>query len=240
MNRKKGRPGPGRGWKILRNLGITALLGIALWAGRGFPLPTVGLRFEWAQRGALMADPAPLQGQVGSELVGANERDIVVYSEGGWRIRTFPRTPGPALVPLRDGVVAVDIPEGAASAHLNMVLSLYYAVAPGGNEYEWSYQYGASRETEDWYGEPQLLERTYEIQGEQMAAGGVLFPIVRPERGDSTQEFIERTMLDNLSDWDYDRGLDRWKEMVNGHMTAVFCDESGAELGRAELKTTDF
>ena len=73
-----------------------------------------------------------------------------------------------------------------------------------------------------------------------MAAGGVLFPIVRPERGDSTQEFIERTMLDNLSDWDYDRGLDRWKEMVNGRMTAVFYDESGAELGRADLKTTDF
>lgn len=240
MNRKKNSPGLGRRWRILRNLGITALLGVALWAGRGFPLPTAELRFEWAQRGALMADPAPLQGQVGSELVGANGRDIVVYSEGSWKIRTFPRTPGPALVPLSDGVVAVDVPEGTASARLVMTLSLYYEELPGGNMYERGYRYSGVREGEDWYGEPQLLERTYEIQGEQMAAGGVLFPIVRPERGDSTQEFIERTMLDNLSDWDYDRGLDRWKEMVNGHMTAVFCDESGAELGRAELETTDF
>ena len=237
MNRKKGRPGPGRGWKMLRNLGITALLGIALWAGRGFPLPTVGLRFEWAQRGALMADPAPLQGQVGSELVGANERDIVVYSEGGWRIRTFPRTPGPALVPLRDGVVAVDIPEGAASAHLNMVLSLYYAVAPGGNEYEWSYQHGASRETEDWYGEPQLLERTYEIQGERMEDGGILFPLVRPERGDTVQDVLERTMLDNLTDWDFYQDLDQWGERVNCHMEAVFYGADGEELGRAVLST---
>ena len=132
MNRKKNGPGLGRRWRILRNLGITALLGVALWASRGFPLPTAELRFEWAQRGALMADPAPLQGQVGSELVGANGRDIVVYSEGSWKIRTFPRTPGPALVPLSDGVVAVDVPEGTASARLVMTLSLYYEELPGG------------------------------------------------------------------------------------------------------------
>ena len=132
MNGKKNGSGLGRRWRILRNLGITALLGVALWAGRGFPLPTAELRFEWAQRGALMADPAPLQGQVGSELVGANGRDIVVYSEGNWELRTFPRTPGPALVPLSDGVVAVDVPEGTASARLEVtVMALIIGVILG-------------------------------------------------------------------------------------------------------------
>ena len=228
MNRKKNGSGLGRRWRILRNLGITALLGVALWASRGFPLPTAELRFEWAQRGALMADPAPLQGQVGSELVGANERDIVVYSEGSWEIRTFPRTPGPALVPLSDGVVAVDVPEGTASARLEVTVMAdgWYVGAEEEGMRPFPDPTGESEER--WFG------KTYSVEGELLENGATLFQLLS---GDS---YTERNLLHYMGIWEYYTSEQLPYGPFACHMTAVFYDENGAELGRAELKTTDF
>lgn len=239
MKQRTERPGLSRGWRVARNLGVVALL-LAAWLGyRYVARPPAAQCFQWAQRGALMADPVPLQGEIEVEfdryLVGAEEQNILIYREGDWELQRFPRAPGPALVPLpvpfhrTDAwIVAVDVPEGTASARLELT-----AMEEGW--YEGAKEEGLSAFPDPagdsgtlWFG------KTYSVEGELLADGAILFSVR------SGGSYAEQNLLLYTGIWEhYTSDHLPYGTPFACHMEATFYGEDGEALGRAALSTWD-
>lgn len=236
------RPVLSRGWRVVRNLAAAGLLLLSVWAARGFPLPTDQLRFHWAQRADLAAHPVPMQlrAEIGREvyLLGADEKDALLFQEGGKELLRFPRQDGATLVPIPDlppaeelWVGAVDVPEGTASARLEVTLSFWYAQEEG--EGEWKIEW-ADTPVGEGAGTLQYWEKTYEGAGELREDGGVLFQIVPGEQAGALEEYA----LGWACDWDTYQAQPGGR-FINCRMEAVFYDESGRALERAQLSTPE-
>ena len=234
-----------RGWRIARNLAAAVLLVAALWAYDGFSLPTDALRFEWVQRGALMTEHVSLQGAVevgGSRfLVGAEDENALIARYESGELWMFPRSTGPALVPLphtsiwdEAWIMAVDVPEGTASARLEVTASVYYAAGSGGFEYtgapEGLWRYGEA---------PRYWERSYEIEGRVLERGAVAFSLqaAGERENDPYGLELEEAVLDQLGNWSNYQEENGSASNVNCRMEATFYGEGGEELGRAALRT---
>lgn len=236
MNRKKRLS---RGWKVI--LSIPALLIMAwflvtMWGFVKKEQRDLVAEFRMAERRYWMG-PSEIQ-YVGDRYgVIGTYMDQVVCGQGYW-----PRNlEGPTLVPVENAFVAVDVPKGTARAELTLKLSFYYIPALSGPTYAGP-TYAVREEAERWSGEAGevvLWQDIYKVQGELAKEGGVLFRL-EPKAPDVPGE---------LGNWD---GLPLWEvshrdnyardprdNMAWARMTAIFYDETGAELGRAALQTPE-
>ena len=145
---------------------------------------------------------------------------------------------GPVLAPVPEQVistggiriVAADAPEGTASVRLTLEISYWYASFGGSSSY--------SSQREDilrsW---PESLTeyrtRTVTLEGEPLEEGAFQF-VLGEEEMQGTGDFI----WSYVADWGLYHGY-HWIPPINCRMTAVFYDESGRELDRAELQNAE-
>jgi len=127
-----------RGKKIVRNLLAAALLVVFAWGCMDFPISDPHRSFRRAE-GEEMVGPSQYQGDFHTTwdgwAVGTYRDQILLHREDfrGFDYWTRNET-GPTLLPIPEGrlldgqawFVAVDVPEGAASARLELDLSCYY------------------------------------------------------------------------------------------------------------------
>lgn len=228
-----------RGWKLA--LSIPALL-IAVcflasaWAGIKKERWDPVREFRMAERSCWVG-PSDIQcAGVGTYM------DQVVILDAKYFLKYWPRDPaGPTLVPLYQyDFVAVDVPEGTARAELTLELSFYYFPSPLESSYIYTTYAVRERAEQEWEeaGPADLWQETYITQGVLQKEGGVLFQ-VKPKTSD-----IQEEETPNWDSWALlevsDRSIysqDPWENGAQAKMEAVFYDETGAELGRAELST---
>lgn len=237
---RRSRPRLSRGWKIVRNLAVTLICLSVLWAWAGYPLPTAEMEFRRLERQNLLP-PSEIQGVFRREnewvVVGLRE-DSVLFSED----RSLDRWPrsgtGTALVPIGRrvwkelAVIAVDVPQGTASARLDMSLDCWFT-QQGASTSISALEGGYPRDDSlDWT----RWARDYQAEGEPLREGGVLFRVPRKDEEDAVsieQElFFTLTRQSNYLLPTKLRGL-------NCHMEAIFYGQDGRELGRAALSTLE-
>ena len=243
-----------RGQQTVLYLLLLPLVAVLLWGGSGFPIfdPYLNLRRAEMQN---LAGPSDIQGTVwsrgGAWAVGVY-MDQVLLSQTpyGTRLYCWPRREdGPTLLPVPDSasgvpaaeeivLTAVDLPEGTASARLELELGCWYAA-------EWGevLEIAAEKETLDGSAPPQWWERRYTVDGELLEDGGCLFQVrcEGPARDLSTgAASVEGSALAWAEDWDaYDPYRTVGPRKIRCRMEAVFFDRDGGELGRAELHTPE-
>ena len=240
MKRKKELP---HGAKLARNLFLILILGVLVWGLTGFSAPTVRGRFRMAEQ-ANWAGPSDIQGVFESRydrwVVASCQDQVILWRDGGTSLEYWPRAEeGTTLVPVPESrlaqgelwVAAADVPEGTASAQLELTVSCWYRRNADG----WTIdsqveQPGGVSLTDRW-------EKTYSAQGRLLEDGAVLFHVA-PEEENWENQDIERLILSYAYEWDlYWAEQDR--RAVDCRMEAVFYDEAGRELGRAQLATTE-
>lgn len=165
---------------------------------------------------------------------------VILWRDGGTDLEYWPRAEERAtLVPVPESrlaqgelwVAAADVPEGTASARLELTVSCWYRRNSDG----WTIdsqveQPGGVSLTDRW-------EKTYSAQGRLLKDGAVLFHVA-PEEENWENQDIERLILSYAYEWDlYWAEQDR--RAVDCRMEAVFYDRAGRELGRAQLATTE-
>jgi len=236
-----------RGKKIVRNLLAAVLLVVFAWGCMDFPISDPHRSFRRAE-GEEMVGPSQYQGDFHTTwdgwAVGTYRDQILLHREDFRGFDYWPRNEtGPTLLPIPEGrlldgqawFVAVDVPEEAASAKLELTISAYYSEKQTGS--------GASRQIcasldvpgGEWHnGEPRLWEQTYTVEGVLLEEGGVLFH-VSPHSEDERD--IEYTLLSYAYEWDIYKREDPAYRAINARGEAVFFDPSGQELGRAVLHT---
>lgn len=228
----------GRRGRIFRNFLLAGVLGALIWTCAGWPVPA---RWELRrlEREILLSPHSQFQGSIqdseGEEvLVGLTPRWLVMGGSGS--LYLWPREgDGPVLAPvpgvfgLLGGtrVVAADTPQGTASAQLTVEVSHWYASFGGRSSY--------SSQREDildgWPdSSPEYRAQTVTLEGEPMEEGAFLFVPELEERRVPGREFV--------ADWGLYHGF-HWIPPINCRMTAVFYDESGRELDRAELQNAE-
>ncbi|MCI9655269.1 MAG: hypothetical protein HFF45_04500 [Lawsonibacter sp.] len=244
-----------RGKRTIINLVLSALLLVLTWGLMGCPLPTAEMEFRRMERTHLLPR-SEIQGIFLDgcrnrtwQTVGVQEDRVVLLesrnlSEGGSIMSIWPgRTEGATLVPIpwngsefekeRD-IVAVDVPEGTASARLELNMACWYQ----GELWEYTAIALRPEDFDQLKGVPKRWDKTYIVEGELLKDGGVLFRVVSDDEGmDVTQNIagVERRVLDQAARWEtYFQGEHR---PVECHVEAVFFDGAGAELGRAALAT---
>lgn len=233
----RSRPRLSRGWRTVRNLAAVLICLCVLWARAGYPLPTAELEFRRLERQNLLP-PSELQGVFRREnqwvVVGLRE-DGVLFSEDR-ALDRWPRSgAGAALVPIGRwvwtelDVMAVDVPQGTASARLDMALDCWYYLRGDG----WS----ASGEKGGTLGENmdgwKRWAKDFHIEGELLKEGGILFRV--PVEDHESMEYELLRLLAKQNTYRQSakvRGL-------NCHMQAVFYGQDGRELGRAALSTLE-
>ena len=235
-----------RGKRTIINLALSTLLLVLIWGLMDYPLPTAEMEFRRMERTHLLPH-SEIQGIFLDgcrnrtwQTVGVQEDRVVLLesrnlSEGGSIMSIWPgRTEGATLVPIpwngsefekeRD-IVAVDVPEGTASARLEAEVSCWYSKVPGGG-----WELRATENGTAW-------SKHYQAEGELLEEGGVLFRI-SPQGDTETEDGnIEWLQLRRLSEKDtyHQPGESR----VNARLEAVFYDKDGGELGRAVLCTPE-
>ena len=127
--------------RALRNIGLAALAGLAIWCIKGFPLPTPEMEFRRDERQALAERSEIIWTYEGTMrgdedlLVGLSDTAVHVWHPNGY-VLFWPRQEGGTLVPLpaetryRDransylgpALLVPDPPEGAESARLTIPL----------------------------------------------------------------------------------------------------------------------
>lgn len=236
-----------RGKKTVRNLLATLLLLLFAWGCIDFPIGNPYRSFRRAERGEMMG-PSTYLGDFHINrddwAVGVY-RDQVLLHEGDFvGFKYWPRNEnGPTLLPVPESrllegqarFVAVDVPEGAAFAKLELTLSAYYTEKRTDSGY--SRQICATLDVPggEWqYGEPQLWERTYTVGGEFLEEGGVLFQVMPRSEDDRD---VEWTLVSYAYEWDIYNRFDPAYRAINVRGEAVFYNASGDELGRAVLHT---
>lgn len=231
------------GVKLARNLFLILILGVLVWGLTGFSAPTVRGRFRMAEQ-ANWAGPSDIQGIVDTRydrwVVASCQDKVILWRDGGTDLEYWPRAEeGTTLVPVPESrlaqgelwVAAADVPEGTASAQLELTVSCWYRRNADG----WTIdsqveQPGGVSLTERW-------EKTYSAQGRLLEDGAVLFHAAAEEENWENQD-IERLILSYAYEWDlYWAEQDR--RAVDCRMEAAFYDEAGRELGRAQLATTE-
>lgn len=228
----------GRRGRIFRNFLLAGVLGALIWACAGWPVPA-WWELRRLEREAFLSPHSQFQGSIqdswGDEvLIGLTPRWLVMGSPEEFRL--WPREgDGPVLAPvpeeftLRGGirVVAAGAPQGTASARLTVEVSHWYASFGGRSSY--------SSQREDildgWPdSSPEYRAQTVTLEGEPMEEGAFLFVPELEERRVPGREFV--------ADWGLYHGF-HWIPPINCRMTAVFYDESGRELDRAELQNAE-
>ena len=234
-----------RGWKIVRNFGVALLILLFVWGLTDFYIHNPVLSFHRAEQ-ANWVGPSEIQSSFRTDrdlwVVGTCSDQVLFHREDSRGFEYWPRQEdGPTIVPapghiaVEDTVwvVAVDVPEEAVSARLELTTACYYSEEVRRDGY--SRQYSAEPEPSGgvWkYGEPRRWEKSYTAQGEFLDEGGVLFRVVS---GDRDIGSLEQYILSAAYDWDtYTRP--RSVRSMDCSMTAVFYDEAGQEVARAELK----
>ena len=233
----------GRRGRIFRNFLLAGVLGALIWACAGWPVPA---RWELRrlEREILLSPHSQFQGSIqdseGEEvLVGLTPRWLVMGGSGS--LYLWPREgDGPVLAPvpgvfgLLGGtrVVAADTPQGTASARLTLEVSHWYASFGGSSSY--------SSQREDilrswpWPdSSPEYRSETVTLEGEPMEEGAFQF-VLGEEEMRGTGDYIWR----HVEEWGLYQGYYQISP-INCRMTAVFYDESGQELDRAELQNAE-
>ena len=204
-------PSLSRGWKVVRNLLLTAVILVLFWGKLEYPMPSRELAFRRAEQAAWMG-PSQLQMVGGSqwEAVGTCQ-DQVLIQTGKYILDIWPRKEsGPTLVPCYGAVLAVDVPRDTASAQLEVCLE---AASP------------ASRP----------LEAVCMAEGVRQEAGGILFSLPQAEEGTRGAE-MEEALSAAVR-----RETDRTENPAcRVRMEAVFYSETGGVLARAELATENW
>lgn len=247
-----------RGWRTVRNLLLTLAVLIFLWGESGCPIPNARLNFRRMEL-ANMAGPSDIRGVFldggwdrAWQTVGVREDQVVLleswnWTESGSIMSFWPRRPeGATLVPMpgygsefeeeRD-IIAVDVPEGTASARLELRVSCWYQGEL------WQYV-PISLRLEDFdpgKGAPKRWDKTYTVEGELLKDGGVLFRVVSGDEGMDPANNIaglERIALDQIARWETYQREERYRP-INCRMEAVFYDNNGGELGRTALSTPE-
>ena len=233
----------GRRGRIFRNFLLAGVLGALIWTCAGWPVPA---RWELRrlEREAFLSPHSQFQGSVqdswGDEvLIGLTPRWLVMGSPEEFRL--WPREgDGPVLAPvpeeftLRGGirVVAAGAPQGTASAQLTVEVSHWYASFGGSSSY--------SSQREDilrgwpWPDSPpEYRSETVTLEGEPMEEGAFQF-VLGEEEMRGTGDYIWR----HVEEWGLYQGYYQISP-INCRLTAVFYDESGRELDRAELQNAE-
>ena len=229
--------------RIFRNFLLAGVLGALIWACAGWPVPA---RWELRrlEREILLSPHSQFQGSIqdseGEEvLVGLTPRWLVMGGSGS--LYLWPREgDGPVLAPvpgvfgLLGGtrVVAADTPQGTASARLTLEVSYWYASFGGSSSY--------SSQREDilrswpWPdSSPEYRSETVTLEGEPMEEGAFQF-VLGEEEMRGTGDYIWR----HVEEWGLYQGYYQISP-INCRLTAVFYDESGRELDRAELQNAE-
>ncbi len=237
------RPRLGRGGRTVRNLLLALALAALVWGQYRYPLPTAELEFRRMERRYLVG-PGEMQGIFS---VDGEQDQCVIGTEGDEAVLLlhprkdpwfWPRGEGTTLVPRpwifysekTLWVAAVDVPEGTASARLDLETRCWYAQDPDGALHR-----SAERDTPGGDRLPRYWEKHYDIPGELLEGGAVLFQFQMPDERDE-KNFLEYTVLMDVSEWNTYR-RDRKALSAEIEMEAVFYDAGGAELGRAALST---
>ena len=231
----------GRRGRIFRNFLLAGVLGALIWTCAGWPVPA---RWELRrlEREAFLSPHSQFQGSIqdswGDEvLIGLTPRWLVMGSPEEFRL--WPREgDGPVLAPvpeeftLRGGirVVAAGAPQGTASAQLTLEVSHWYASFGGRSSY--------SSQREDildgWPdSSPEYRAQTVTLEGEPMEEGAFQF-VLGEEEMRGTGDYIWR----HVEEWGLYQGYYQISP-INCRLTAVFYDESGRELDRAELQNAE-
>lgn len=226
-----------RAWKIARNLAAAVVIAVLLWGKLSYPLPGPELNFRRAEQAA-WAGPSRIQmlGDGNWQGVGTYE-DQVLIQRGKYGLDYWPRKEqGPTLVPCYGAILAVDPPEEAASAHLEVRVSYYRLPRSNG----WTAY--ASREhaqAEAWEGEePEHREASCAAEGIQLKEGGILFSLPWPEGlEDPEAAALTDALLAAVEAETY--RLPAWDRSTGVWMEAVFYDQEGRELARRELMTQE-
>ena len=231
----------GRRGRIFRNFLLAGVLGALIWTCAGWPVPA-WWELRRLEREILLSPHSQFQGSIqdseGEEvLVGLTPRWLVMGGSGS--LYLWPREgDGPVLAPvpgvfgLLGGtrVVAADTPQGTASAQLTLEVSYWYASFGGSSSY--------SSQREDilrsWpESSTEYRTRTVTLEGEALEEGAFQF-VLGEEKMQGTGDFI----WSYVADWGLYHGY-HWIPPINCRMTAVFYDESGRELDRAELQNAE-
>ena len=233
----------GRRGRIFRNFLLAGVLGALIWTCAGWPVPA---RWELRrlEREAFLSPHSQFQGSIqdswGDEvLIGLTPRWLVMGSPEEFRL--WPREgDGPVLAPvpeeftLRGGirVVAAGAPQGTASARLTLEVSHWYASFGGRSSY--------SSQREDilrswpWPdSSPEYRSETVTLEGEPLEEGAFQF-VLGEEEMRGTGDYIWR----HVEEWGLYQGYYQISP-INCRLTAVFYDESGRELDRAELQNAE-
>ena len=233
----------GRRGRIFRNFLLAGVLGALIWTCAGWPVPA-WWELRRLEREAFLSPHSQFQGSIqdswGDEvLIGLTPRWLVMGSPEEFRL--WPREgDGPVLAPvpeeftLRGGirVVAAGAPQGTASARLTLEVSHWYASFGGSSSY--------SSQREDilrswpWPdSSPEYRSETVTLEGEPMEEGAFQF-VLGEEEMRGTGDYIWR----HVEEWGLYQGYYQISP-INCRMTAVFYDESGQELDRAELQNAE-
>lgn len=240
MKRKKELP---HGAKLARNLILLLLLGVLVWGLTGFSAPTVRGRFRMAEQ-ANWAGPSDVQGVVDTRydrwVVASCQDQLIVWRDGGTDLEYWPRAEeGTTLAPVPERrvdmgevwVAAADVPEGTASAQLELTVRCWYRRNADG----WTID--SQPEQPDGVSLTERWEKTYSAQGQHLEDGAFLFEVAAEEEWWESGS-PEKLVLSYADEWDlYWSGTDR--RAVDCAMEAVFYDEAGRELGRASLSTPE-
>ena len=233
----------GRRGRIFRNFLLAGVLGALIWACAGWPVPA---RWELRrlEREILLSPHSQFQGSIqdseGEEvLVGLTPRWLVMGGSGS--LYLWPREgDGPVLAPIPEWatagreicVVAAGAPQGTASARLTLEVSHWYASFGGSSSY--------SSQREDilrswpWPdSSPEYRSETVTLEGEPMEEGAFQF-VLGEEEMRGTGDYIWR----HVEEWGLYQGYYQISP-INCRLTAVFYDESGRELDRAELQNAE-
>ena len=233
-----------RGGKILRNLLLTLMLAVFLWGLNDFRVPGFRWQFRMVEQ-ANWADPLDIQGEFESEhdrwIVASGQGQLVFWREGRSWLEYWPRVAeGPSLAPVPESrsaqgvvqVVAADVPEGTASARLELTVSCWYQ-RNGSNGWTFDSQ---AQQPGDMPPLTQRWEKTYSAQGQLLEDGAFLFEVAAEEERESGS--LEALVLSQVYAWDL-----YWREpkgrAVDCIMEAVFYDQTGRELGQAGLSTPE-
>lgn len=240
MKRKKELP---HGAKLVRNLILLLLLGVLVWGLTGFSAPTVRDRFRMAE-GANWAGPSDVQGVVDTRydrwVVASCQDQLIVWRDGGTDLEYWPRAEeGTTLAPVPERrvdmgevwVAAADVPEGTASAQLELTVRCWYRRNADG----WTID--SQPEQPDGVSLTERWEKTYSAQGECLEDGAVLFHVA-PEGENWENRTMEELILSHAYEWDL-YWAEQNRRAVDCRMEAVFYDRAGQELGRAQLATTE-
>lgn len=231
----------GRRGRIFRNFLLAGVLGALIWACAGWPVPA---RWELRrlEREALLSPHSQFQGSIqdswGDEvLIGLTPRWLVMGSSEEFRL--WPREgDGPVLAPvpeeftLRGGirVVAAGAPQGTASARLTLEVSYWYDLSQGTAIYS-SLREDILESRPD--SSPEYRAKTVTLEGEPLEEGAFQF-VLGEEEMQGTGDYI----WSYVADWGLYHGY-HWIPPINCRMTAVFYDEAGRELDRAELQNAE-